>query len=49
MLRRDFQTLRRDQHPQGRVVFVEEASLSTYDTVFGVDPSTGLTSLGVLA
>ena len=49
VLRRDFQSLRRNQRPQGRVVFVEEATLSTYDTLFGVDPSTDLTNLGVLA
>jgi transposase len=49
VLRREFQTLRRDQRPQGRVVFVEEANLSTYDTLFDVDPSIGLSSLGVLA
>ena len=49
MLRRQFQTLRRDQRPQAHVAFVETASLSSYDDVFGVDTGRGLTDLSLIA
>ncbi|GAA3886118.1 hypothetical protein GCM10022381_30330 [Leifsonia kafniensis] len=45
VLRRQFQTLHRDQRPQARVVFVESASLSSYDDLFGVDTGHGLGDL----
>ncbi len=49
VLRRQFQTLRRHQRPQAHVAFVETASLSSYDEVFGVDTGRGLTDLSLIA
>ena len=49
VLRRQFQTLRRHQRPQALVAFVETASLSSYDDVFGVDTGCGLTDLSLIA
>jgi len=49
VLRRQFQTLRRHQRPQAHVAFVETASLSSYDDVFGVDTGRGLTDLSLIA
>jgi hypothetical protein len=49
VLRRQFQTLRRHQRPQAHVAFVESASLSSYDDLFGVDTGHGLAELGLLA
>ncbi|MBG6107403.1 DDE-type integrase/transposase/recombinase [Frigoribacterium sp. CG_9.8] len=49
VLRRQFQTLLRHQRPQAHVAFVETASLSSYDDVFGVDTGRGLTDLSLIA
>ena len=49
VLRRKFQTLRRHQRPQALVAFVETASLSSYDDVFGVDTGCGPTDLSLIA
>jgi len=49
VLRRQFQTLHRHQRPQAHVAFVETASLSSYDDVFGVDTGRGLTDLSLIA
>jgi transposase len=49
VLRRQFQTLCRHQRPQAHVAFVESASLSSYDDVFGVDIGHGPAELGLLA
>jgi hypothetical protein len=48
VLRRQFQSLRH-RRPQQAVAFVETASLSSYDRLFGVDTGPELTDLDVFA
>lgn len=49
VLRRQFQSVKRQHRPLSKVAFVETANLASYDTLFGVDMSPDLTDMDVFS